>query len=143
MKDYLASPTWFIELRANDVTGNGWFGASRGSRDHEGVDYVTTPGEEIFACIKGIVRIGNVYQGATKMKLIEIKNKFEVHHYRVKQMYVNPIIKNGEYVEKNQLIGYAQDISAYHGDKRMKNHCHISVWKNGLLTDPEPIIKEF
>ena len=138
----LASPTRFIELRNQDATGNGWYGAKRGNRKHEGTDYVAYPGEEIFACMAGKVRIGNVYRNDTKMKLIEIENQFGVHHYRVQQMYVLPNVKTGDFVTKNQRIGFAQDIAGYHNSNTMKNHCHISVWKNGLLTDPEPIIFE-
>ena len=55
-------------------------------------------------------------------------------------MYVYPNVKNGDYVEEGDVIGTAQDISSYHGGN-MENHIHISVWKNGLLTDPEPILK--
>lgn len=139
----IASPTRQIILRNQDSTGNGWYGASRGSRKHEGVDFCTFPGEEIFACISGKVRVGNVYVGSTKMKLIEIQDNFGLHHYRVQQMYVKPIVNTGDFVERNQLIGYAQDVAGYHNSNKMKNHCHVSVWKNGLLTDPEPIILKF
>ena len=56
-------------------------------------------------------------------------------------MYVsNGIVKNGDYVKKGQLIGYSQNIADYHGGG-MKNHVHVSLWKNGLLTDPEPVLK--
>lgn len=138
----LASPTRKILLRNLDPTGNGWYGAKRGTRKHEGVDYVTFPGEEIFACISGVVRIGNVYRNDTKMKLVEIENHFDVHHYRVQQMYVLPNVKTGDVVVKNQRIGFSQNIAGYHNSNTMKNHCHITVYKNGLLTDPEPLIFE-
>lgn len=136
----LASPTRVKILRNKDKTGNGWYGAKRGARKHEGTDYVTFPGEEIFACMDGKVRIGNVYKHSTEMKLVEITSKQKNHSYKVKQMYVLPSVKNGAMVEKNQLIGVAQDIAKFHKSSKMKNHCHVSVWKNGLLTDPEPII---
>jgi murein DD-endopeptidase MepM/ murein hydrolase activator NlpD len=137
---YLHSPTKCTILRDKDNTGNGWFGAKRGTRLHKGVDYVVVPGEPIFACCAGVVRIGNVYWTSTKMKLVEISGAIDVHDVRVKQMYVLPCVKTGETVQKGQLIGVAQDVAKYHGSKEMKPHVHISVWKNGLLTDPEPII---
>lgn len=133
---YLKSPTECTVLRDEDLTGNGWYGAKRGKRKHEGVDYVVTPGEDIFAITSGTIRIGNVYRGSKQMKLIEITGP----EYRVKQMYVNPTVKNGDTVEAGQKIGTAQDVSKYHNSENMKPHVHISVWKNGLLTDPEPII---
>lgn len=134
----MKAPTKKIKLRGNDPTGNGWYGARRsnGRRKHNGVDYCAKAGEPIFACISGRVRIGYPYVASTKMKLVEIKNK----EYKVKQMYVEPTVKNRDYVKAGDLIGYSQDVANYHGISQMKNHVHISVWKNGLLTDPEPLI---
>tara|TARA_B100000809_G_C15106092_1_gene518821 strand:+ start:1098 stop:1523 length:426 start_codon:yes stop_codon:yes gene_type:complete len=137
---YLQSPTKCTILRNEDTTGNGWFGAKRGNRLHEGVDFVVTPGEKIFACCSGVVRIGNVYAASTKMKLVEIKGSIDVHTVKVKQMYVLPSVVNGEAVVMGQVIGVAQDVAKYHGSNKMQPHVHVSVWKNGLLTDPEPII---
>jgi len=137
---YLASPTKCTVLRGKDQTGNGWYGAKRGNREHKGVDYVVTPGEQIFACAAGVVRIGNVYSDSTKMKLVEITGKESGHDVRVKQMYVLPSVKNGERVKQGDVIGLAQDVAKFHASNKMKPHVHISVWKNGLLTDPEPII---
>ena len=134
--EYLSIPTRCKELRGADATGNGWWGAKRGSRKHEGCDYVCQEGDEIFACANGVIRNGQVYSTSSEMTLIEIKNSI----YKVKQMYVDSIVENGETVEKGQLIGYSQSVSAFHNNPDMKNHCHITVWKNGLKTDPEPIL---
>lgn len=135
----MKSPTLHKKLRNQDPTGNGWYGAKRssGKRKHKGVDYCAEPGEAIFACISGKVRVGYPYVASTKMKLVEIKNKT----YKVKQMYVEPTVRNGDYVKAGDIIGYSQDVANYHHLPKMKNHVHISVWKNGLLTDPEPLIK--
>ncbi len=135
----MKSPTKKIVLRDKDTTGNGWYGASRAhhTRKHKGCDYCAEPGEEIYACVSGTVRIGYPYNTSTKMKLVEITNST----YKVKQMYVDPIVKSGDFVREGQIIGYSQDVANYHHLPEMKNHVHISVWKNGLLTDPEPLIK--
>lgn len=144
----LQSPTRFLELRNLDPTGNGWYGASRGSREHLGLDVVTFPGEEIFACMGGKVsKLGWMYHGYTAgMRYIEITNKVGNHEYRLRQCYVAPKIKKGVIIEANQFIGVAENVSDYHfskGDKhRMKNHIHLQLWKNGLITDPEPLFKE-
>lgn len=127
-----------ITLRGKDPTGNGWYGASRnkGKREHEGLDIVSVVGEPIMSMISGKIRTSTVYNGSEEMTLVEIKNST----YKVKQMYVRPSVKTGDFITEGQIIGYAQDIAGYH-DSDMKNHIHISVWKNGLLTDPEPLIK--
>jgi len=133
----MITPTISGKLRNEDPTGNGWYGAKRGLIKHKGVDYLCEPLECIYACISGKVRIGNVYVSNSKFKLIEITNS----QYRVKQMYVsNGTVKNGDIVRAGDLICYSQNISAYHG-RGMKNHVHVSLWKNGLLTDPEPVLK--
>ena len=130
----MRSPLKNIILRGQDTTGNGWYGAKRGKRKHKGVDYLGSYNDNVYACISGIVRIGQVYKDKSKFKLIEIKADV----YRVKQMYVTPTVRNGQYVSEGEIIGKLQGIGDYYGG--MPNHCHVSVWKNGLLTDPEPII---
>lgn len=139
----ISSPTEHKILRGNDPTGHGNFGASRGLRTHNGTDYVAEPNENIYACISGSVRIGNVYEttkeGKPKMKLVEIKNSQD----KVKQMYVSSLLSTGDTIEEGDLIGFAQDISDYHheeGEQKMINHCHVSVWRNGKLIDPETVI---
>lgn len=136
----MRSPLKDIILRGEDSTGNGWYGASRGSRKHKGVDYIGEVGDPVYACISGKVRIGNVYDikkypKRSHFKLIELKGDV----YRTKEMYVKPVVKTGEYAFEGDIIGYLQGIGEYYGNG-MPNHCHVSVWKNGLLTDPEPII---
>lgn len=136
----LQSPTRFFELRKQDATGNGWYGAKRGNRLHQGVDVITLPDEEIFACMSGkVTKLGYPYKSSTKMRYIEIQAKVGNHHYKVWQMYVGPEVKVGDIVEANQFIGKAQNVAGYHNSNTMKNHVHIQLWKNGLLTDPEPL----
>ncbi len=132
----MITPTISGELRGKDPTGNGWYGAKRGIRKHKGVDYISNVGDPVYACITGRVRIGNVYKTTREFKLIEISGV----EYRVKQMYVTPLVNNKDIVREGEIIGYSQNISEYHGGK-MKNHVHVSLWKNGLLTDPEPVLK--
>ena len=130
-----------LVLRGKDATGNGWFGASRGFREHKGVDYVGKVGDPVYACTSGIVRVGRVYEAEKKkkFKLVEITNQGNKHpHYKTQEMYVTPCVKTGDYVEEGELIGRLQAIGDFYGHG-MPNHCHVKVVKNGLLTDPEPI----
>jgi hypothetical protein len=63
--------------RGHDGFGDGWFGARRdgGSRDHEGVDYIASAGQDVQAPMSGYVtKIGYAYAGDTDLKFVEITN---------------------------------------------------------------------
>lgn len=126
-----------IELRGDDPTGHGYYGAKRGNRKHKGLDIATKPNDDVFAPINGeITKIGYPYSGNLDFKYIEITNDI----YRVRIIYCQPInLKKGDRVFVGDKIGEAQNISEYWNPK-MINHIHFEVYKNGLLTDPEPLI---
>ena len=134
----LESPLSKIELRGNDPTGHGYYGAKRGNRKHKGLDIVSTPKEPVYSLIDGVVtKIGYPYAGNLTFRYVEVTNDI----YRVRVMYIFPKnISVGDRVFQGQQIGEAQDIASF-WNPRMKNHIHIEVYKNGLLTDPEPILK--
>jgi len=131
----MRSPTIKLELRGNDPTGHGHFGAKRGSGSHKGCDFKADPDEAIFAPIDGYVtKIGIAYSSTSRFKYIDIKNEV----YRVRLMYVAPMVKKGDRIFEGQQIGMAQDIAEY-WNPRMINHIHIETYKHGLRTDPEPL----
>ena len=126
-----------IELRGNDPTGHGYYGAKRGNRKHKGVDLVTKPDDDVFSPISGVItKIGYPYAGNMIMRYIEITNDI----YRIRIMYCQPYkISVNDRVFEGGKIGEAQDIAAYWSSK-MKNHIHIECYKHGLLTDFEPLL---
>lgn len=133
----IASPVKNLILRGSEPTGNGWYGAKRGSRKHKGLDIKASAGESIYSPISGkIVRVGQVYTFTKRFKLIVIANDT----YEVKIMYIDPVeFEKGMYVDYGTYIGKNQNISSYWGGK-MINHIHFEVRKHGLLTDPEPLL---
>lgn len=124
--------------RGCDPLGCGHFGASRGSRKHNGVDIIATPGESIFAPITGKVsRIAYPYANDTNYKGIEIIGA----DYKIKMFYLAPSVAVGSVVMAGQVIGVAQNISAKHGQS-MVNHVHLEVYdKFGNLVNPTDLIK--
>lgn len=136
----LGNITKDMYLRGNDPTGHGYYGAKRGTRKHKGLDIVTVPGEDIISPISGHFRkLGQVYSNPAKFKYIEIVNDV----YRIRLMYVtfgnNVRFKTNDRIAKGQVLGKAQAIASHWGGG-MANHVHVEVYKNGLLTDPEPIL---
>lgn len=134
-------PVKILELRGNDPTGHGYYGASRGTRKHKGVDVLSTSGENVMAPISGVVtKYGYVYKnpkaGKAKMRYVEITGPV----YRVWVMYSTLTMRLDDRVFEGDIIGTAQDVAGYWGGS-MKNHIHLQAWKHGLLTDPEPLLK--
>ena len=132
----LSKPLNKIILRGNDPTGHGYYGAKRGNRKHKGLDVISKPKEAVYSLIDGVVtKIGYPYAGNLTFRYVEVTNDI----YRVRVMYIFPKnISVGDRIFQGQQIGEAQDIASF-WNPRMRNHIHIEVYKNGLLTDPEPL----
>lgn len=126
-----------IELRGDDPTGYGHYGAKRGNRKHKGLDLVGKPLTDVFSPIDGMItKLGYPYHGNLNFRYVEITNDI----YRVRIMYCQPkSILVGRRVFEGDKIGEVQDVAGYWNPK-MKNHIHFEVYKHGLLTDPEPLI---
>ena len=139
----MKSPVKILEFRGFDPTGHGYYGAKRGTRKHQGVDVLSTPGEDVKAPISGVVtKYGYVYKNPKpnkpKMRYVEITGDI----YRVWLMYST--LENfdiGDRIFEGDIFGKAQDVGGYWGGDMM-NHIHVQVWKYGLLTDPEPLLKD-
>ncbi|QEE49636.1 M23 family metallopeptidase [Flavobacterium alkalisoli] len=121
------------QLRGCDPLGCGHFGAPRGTRTHQGIDIIATPGQDILSPITGKVnRIAYPYASDMSYKRLEIENE----QYTVKIFYIAPAVPVGSVVMAGSKIAVAQNISAKHGAS-MINHVHIEV-RNALgkLIDP-------
>ena len=125
-----------LETRGQDDWGSGSFAASRSGKFHKGRDYKAEPGKEILSPIAGrVLRIGWPYANE-RFRIIEIIDNNSISLWRL--FYVLPCVKAGDLIEKGQLIGHCQNISAkYHHPKRrpMKNHVHIEC-----IVDPNLIM---
>lgn len=126
-----------IELRGNDPTGHGYYGAKRGNKKHKGLDLVAEPLTEVYSPIDGVItKLGFVYKGNTNFRYVEITSDV----YRVRIMYCQPkAIAVGRRIFEGDKIGEVQDIAG-HWNSKMKNHIHLEVYKHDLLTDPEPLL---
>lgn len=121
-----------------DAFGCGYFGASRGERDHKGIDFVVTPNQNIkapFDC--EITRYGFPYIDDQDQKLIVIQGLKNYAEYYAKIMYINPVHQIGEKFKKGEVLCTAGDISSKYGSG-MTPHVHFELYKNGVLVDPTP-----
>lgn len=127
-----------MRLRGQDQHGYGYFGASRsgGSRQHNGIDLVCTPGEAVFSPVAGTVqRYADPY-GDGRYGGILIGAEGELS---VKMFYLSPVVPVGTKVRRGQQVGIAQAISKkYLG---ITEHIHVEVYAGGQLVDPSELFE--
>ncbi len=122
-----------------DARGDGHYGAPRGDRRHNGVDYTCVPGQAVLSPCSGTVkRWGYPYVDAQglvdpKYMLIVIDGDDGSEH---KVMYIKPTAPKYWKVAEGDTIGYAQDVSQKWGSD-MLPHIHWEVKIEGERIDPE------
>lgn len=125
--------------RGCDGDGCGHFGASRGSRVHQGLDIIIREGQQIMSPIDGeVVRFAFPYEDKSFSGLA-IGNK----DYFIKIFYMAPTVQPGTSIKKGQVIGLAQNIQRRYGPE-ITPHVHIEVWdksKMSLAIDPMKLFK--
>lgn len=133
-------PSQFLsgyQLRGNDPTGYGHFGAPRGKRKHKGLDLKASPRSPFkapFDC--KIIRKGQVYGGDVRYTLAEIKGVGQFKDLTAKVMYLTDFEVNDKIIRRGRTLGVVQNLSAKHGNK-MINHVHFELYRDGLLINPE------
>jgi hypothetical protein len=122
----------------DDEWGNGQFGARRGTKKHDGVDLIVTPGQPIFSMISGAVeKYEQCYLHDSRWRGVQIANT----QLRVELWYMDPrnTVAVDEFVNAGQMIGVAQDISVkYPPTKKiphdMTPHIHVRVTLRAFTT---------
>jgi murein DD-endopeptidase MepM/ murein hydrolase activator NlpD len=126
--------------RGTDAYGEGRFHASRdgGSRDHEGVDYTATAGQEVSAPISGYVsKIGYAYPDDQTLRFVEIDNPALRLTARV--FYVDPAVAVGDTVAVGQPIGQAHSLQRRY-PLGITDHVHLEIAERGRKVDAQKLI---
>jgi murein DD-endopeptidase MepM/ murein hydrolase activator NlpD len=126
--------------RGEDAYGEGRFHASRdgGEREHEGVDYVATPGQSVAAPISGYVsKIGFAYSDDQTLKFIEIENP--ALHLTARAFYVDPDVAVGDAVAVGQPIGHAHSLQQRY-PLGITDHVHLEIAEKGRKVDAATLI---
>lgn len=123
--------------RDHDAFGGGHYGASRGARDHAGVDYVAEAGQTVAAPISGFVtRIGYCYGDEPGLRYIEIRNPALNLSARV--FYVDSAVKVGDAVRVGRPIGRAATLQdRYPG---ITDHVHLEIRDGERTLDATDVI---
>ena len=133
----MVAPIDTIIERGRDPRGHGDYGMPRGAKKHNGWDIVGIPGTIIKSPISGVIsKHGIMYDFAPQFRYVEITN--ETYRFRLGYSEILNDLKVGQHIFKADCISVLQNIAGYWGGG-MKNHLHIECYKNGKLTDPEPL----
>lgn len=119
-----------------DKAGSGMFGAPRGSRTHNGVDYLARPNDGVCSTVNGTVtKLGFPYNGNIHYRYVEVTDGKGFRH---RFFYVSPFVEVGEPIVTGQVIGEAQNVAANYPDSGMNNHIHYEIkTKAGKFVNPE------
>ena len=137
-----------ITLRGTDCHGSGAYGASRGSRKHNGIDitendgYLIAPNASVIAYEAGkVAYLGWPYgpndDKEGKYRLVEVT----CGGYRLRYFYVGLLVEVGDDIERGQTIGWSQDLDCVYPG--ITQHVHFEV-KNpeGKFIDPVAYLKD-
>ena len=123
--------------RSCDAGGCGYFGASRGNRDHNGLDLLISPGTTVKSPVSGKVERYVDPYGDGDFGGVQIKENGTGHTYKI--MYLKPSAKIGSTIIKGGKIGTAQNIGKKYSG--VPAHLHVELIINGVWVDPAPYLK--
>jgi len=111
-----------VEQRKLDAYGSGEFGASRGDRTHNGIDYTLS----VLSPVAGkVTKLGYPYADDLIYRYVQVTDA-DGYHWRV--FYIEPTVKVGDIVSCETEIGQPQDIAARYSSKGwMNRHVHLEV----------------
>lgn len=122
--------------RKCDEHGCGHYGASRGTRTHNGIDLACAPGTLISCPVEGMItKLGYAYADDLSYRYVQI----EVQGYEIRLFYVDPLVSEGDRVHKNDALGACQGLSRrYPG---ITDHAHLEIKdEHGDYVDPVPFL---
>lgn len=136
------SPTGSNNVRGSDLFGRGHFGAPRGVRLHNGVDFNIEANSHVYSPVFGkVVRIAAPYKSDDRFKGLVIEGLGRYEGYQIKLFYVDPRKKIvGRTVKQGETIGTAQDLTIKYPS--ITNHVHFEITLNGEQIDPSRFLQE-
>lgn len=138
-----SNPTGY-KIRGSDSYGGGHYGASRGRRTHDGVDYISTANQSIEAPLSGrVLRISRPYASgidANVLEGVEIEasdgTKCWVWYIQPTVNIVNQVVKAGK-----TIIGKAKTLTNRYTNG-ITDHIHVRIHtRYGSSIDPTSVIR--
>lgn len=125
-----------MPFRKCDVQGCGHFKASRGTREHNGVDMACRPGQRVFSPVSGrVTKIGYVYQDDLNFRYVQVTSG----GYDYRMFYLTPFVTKGTEVLYGDIIGRSQKLGDRH--PKITEHVHFEIIDgHGDYVDPTPVL---
>lgn len=122
--------------RKCDSQGCGHFGASRGSRTHNGIDLECMAGTLAGSLVDGMVsKIGWPYGDDPSFRYVEVESQ----GYAFRLFYIDPLVKEGQQVRRGDILGACQ--SLMHRYPGITDHLHLEIKdEHGDFVDPTPVL---
>lgn len=119
------NPRATLPRRGQDSWGSGEFGAPRGDRTHNGVDFACYPGTLIYPVHVGRVsKLGWPYSDDSSFRYVEITDE---RGYRCRYFYVEPSVNEEQNVGLYTVLGKSQELGGRY--ENITEHVHIEVYR--------------
>lgn len=120
--------------RKSDDWGSGHYGALRGDRTHNGIDYACAPGSIVLAIKCGTVtKLGYPYADDLGFRYVEVTDS---EGYRARYFYCKPSVEGGEEIEEGQPLGLSQRLGSRYTN--ITEHIHLEIiGPGGQFVDPK------
>ena len=126
-----------LRHRVIDNWGSGAYGASRGDRTHNGIDYACPPGTSILAPCDGVVtKLGYPYGDDLSFRYVQI-TRANGEKWRI--FYVEPSVELNQQVYEGDIVGKSQALGNRYD--KITEHIHLEVKDmQGNYHNPEELI---
>lgn len=125
----------------NDAGGQGYHGAPRGTRKHDGIDYAADVDQIVVAVHEGLIpRESLPYGNDLRWRGVHIIHE----RIETKMWYLRPFSEViGTEVRAGQAIGFAQNIGEKEGYEGVTPHIHVRIVKiDPTLVFGDPAVED-
>lgn len=122
--------------RGQDAWGSGDYLAPRGSRTHNGEDFLCDVGTEVASHVQGVViKLGYPYADDLSYRYVSVKTTTGFSH---RFFYVEPGVKVGDTITLGEVLGRSQDLGKRYNGIPQHYHYEVCTYPNGMKTFHNP-----
>jgi murein DD-endopeptidase MepM/ murein hydrolase activator NlpD len=129
-------------LRKPDSYGAGHHGASRGTRKHDGTDYISVAGQSVLAPMSGVIsRITKAYSNGTDARILSGVEVTSSDGTKCLTLYISPTLPSLGHVVKAGVTVLGKALTLNNRYPGITDHVHVRVHKLGnQALDPQKLI---